>query len=207
MAIEMTCIGCGKILQIPEAAAGKKGKCPKCGTINVVPGDAPIETLVTAEVAEPPPLSHSRPSTGRVQEPAQQTPREWFCHVGGEKFGPIKEAEIKNWIREGRISPTDQVWTDSMSAWAPLSTVQGILGVVAVPPPERAPMTPVLTMPKRKCIRCGYAGHMGKKWDSWVVPVAIITAIFTMGLGLLFLLVPKHYNCPKCGATFDSSFD
>jgi len=41
---------------------------------------------------------------------------------------------------------------------------------------------------------------MAKKWDSWVVPVAIILAFFTAGLGLLLLLVPKKCTCPQCGA-------
>jgi hypothetical protein len=40
---------------------------------------------------------------------------------------------------------------------------------------------------------------MQKKWPGWVVPVAIITALFTGGLGLLFLLVPKKFKCPQCG--------
>ncbi len=44
---------------------------------------------------------------------------------------------------------------------------------------------------------------MTKKWDSWVVPVAIVVAIFTMGLGLLILLVPKKHHCPQCGSAFE----
>ena len=31
MAIELTCTGCGKVLHLPDASAGKKGKCPHCG--------------------------------------------------------------------------------------------------------------------------------------------------------------------------------
>ena len=61
---------------------------------------------------------------------------------------------------------------------------------------------PVLMAPQRRCA-CGYQGAMSKKWDSWVVPVAIVVAIFTMGLGLLFLLVPKKHRCPQCGSIFE----
>jgi hypothetical protein len=43
---------------------------------------------------------------------------------------------------------------------------------------------------------------MGKKWPGWVVPVAIITAFFTVGLGLLLLFVPKKLQCPQCGTFF-----
>ncbi len=31
MAIELTCTGCGKVLHLTDASAGKKGKCPHCG--------------------------------------------------------------------------------------------------------------------------------------------------------------------------------
>jgi ankyrin repeat protein len=37
MAIEMTCTGCGKVLHLPDAAAGKRGKCPHCGATLQVP--------------------------------------------------------------------------------------------------------------------------------------------------------------------------
>jgi len=37
MAIELTCPGCGKRLRVAESAAGKKGKCPACGTLVDIP--------------------------------------------------------------------------------------------------------------------------------------------------------------------------
>jgi len=37
MAIEITCTGCGKVLHLPDAADGKKGKCPHCGAMLQVP--------------------------------------------------------------------------------------------------------------------------------------------------------------------------
>jgi ankyrin repeat protein/phage FluMu protein Com len=33
MAIELTCTGCGKVLHMTDASAGKKGKCPACGAM------------------------------------------------------------------------------------------------------------------------------------------------------------------------------
>ena len=37
MAIELTCPGCGKRLRVADSAAGKKGKCPACGTVVEIP--------------------------------------------------------------------------------------------------------------------------------------------------------------------------
>ncbi len=51
MAIDVTCEGCGKTLSVDDSMAGKRGKCPKCGTVLVVPDDGPVR----AEVAAPEP--------------------------------------------------------------------------------------------------------------------------------------------------------
>jgi hypothetical protein len=40
MPIPVTCDGCGARFKAPDAAAGKKGKCPKCGQRIVVPAPA-----------------------------------------------------------------------------------------------------------------------------------------------------------------------
>ncbi len=36
MAIEFTCKNCNAILRVPDEHAGKKAKCPKCETLNVI---------------------------------------------------------------------------------------------------------------------------------------------------------------------------
>jgi predicted Zn finger-like uncharacterized protein len=52
--MQVTCTNCQSKIRVPDSAAGKKGKCPKCGTIIAIPAlDAPEEA--TAEpVAEAP---------------------------------------------------------------------------------------------------------------------------------------------------------
>ncbi|MGE0431618.1 MAG: hypothetical protein AB7K09_00975 [Planctomycetota bacterium] len=39
MAINFNCVNCGKAIGVPEKMAGRKGKCPACGTQLTVPGD------------------------------------------------------------------------------------------------------------------------------------------------------------------------
>ena len=73
----------------------------------------------------------------------------------------------------------------------------------STPPQFAQPQTPVLlSTPQRLCVRCGFQGYMPKEWDTWVLPVAIVVGVFTFGLGLLILLVPKIHRCPQCGANF-----
>ena len=38
MSIEMQCTGCGQTLRVGDDHAGKKARCPACGTITQVPG-------------------------------------------------------------------------------------------------------------------------------------------------------------------------
>ncbi len=49
MSIQFFCSNCGTPLTAPDNAAGKRGTCPKCKSLFVVPG-------VAAPIAEPPPL-------------------------------------------------------------------------------------------------------------------------------------------------------
>jgi predicted Zn finger-like uncharacterized protein len=49
MPIEVTCDGCGSRFRVADAAAGKKGKCKKCGAIVTVPVPAPEPVPAAAE--------------------------------------------------------------------------------------------------------------------------------------------------------------
>jgi hypothetical protein len=51
--IEVKCGKCGKGLKAPDSMAGKKAKCPGCGSIVVVP--QPMEEILDAEIIEPTP--------------------------------------------------------------------------------------------------------------------------------------------------------
>jgi hypothetical protein len=54
MAIQFSCSGCGNILRVGDEMAGRKGKCPKCGLINLVP--FPDGTLPPPPVAAAVPI-------------------------------------------------------------------------------------------------------------------------------------------------------
>lgn len=54
MAIQFQCPSCSRKLQVPEGAAGKKAKCPACGSIILIPPPLP-----TGPVSEAPPWGES----------------------------------------------------------------------------------------------------------------------------------------------------
>jgi predicted RNA-binding Zn-ribbon protein involved in translation (DUF1610 family) len=54
MAIKTPCISCGRTLSAPDTAAGKRARCPSCGTIQQLPGgEPPMDVLEPEPVAEP----------------------------------------------------------------------------------------------------------------------------------------------------------
>ncbi|MFP4356241.1 MAG: hypothetical protein ACLFUJ_14070 [Phycisphaerae bacterium] len=66
--IEFKCSNCGKQLRVKDDAAGKKGKCPQCGTELTVP-DAELVELQDADrpaAPPPPPPTHANPHSKPV---------------------------------------------------------------------------------------------------------------------------------------------
>ena len=81
MSIDFQC-ACGKTLRAPEAAQGKRARCPRCGAISVVPASAPVPSAGQAptdeyELKEMEPLRTPAAASTRlmpvVQAPARPT--------------------------------------------------------------------------------------------------------------------------------------
>ncbi|HUW58641.1 MAG TPA: hypothetical protein VMZ92_18540 [Planctomycetota bacterium] len=68
MAIEVRC-ECGKVLKVPEQHAGKRGKCPGCGKVLIVPMPEPKAPTPTP-IDEPEIHAPAQPKTPRAPEPA-----------------------------------------------------------------------------------------------------------------------------------------
>ncbi|MDR3444267.1 MULTISPECIES: RDD family protein [unclassified Dyella] len=41
----------------------------------------------------------------------------------GERHGPYKEVDVRQWLRSGQVSPDDLGWYEGMADWTPLSTL------------------------------------------------------------------------------------
>lgn len=49
--------------------------------------------------------------------------KQWHCYISGQKYGPVDEEVLRDWIRQGRIGPSDNVWTEGMEQWATAASV------------------------------------------------------------------------------------
>jgi len=54
MPIQVTCRSCQKVFNAPDSAAGKRAKCPSCGSPIDIPGTAAAPPVVPARPAPPP---------------------------------------------------------------------------------------------------------------------------------------------------------
>lgn len=80
---------------------------------------------------------------------------QWYCMTGGTRYGPTTEEEIRGWLAEGRLKPTDMVWAEGMPEWLPAgSALPGTPGAAApgpLPPlaPGALPPSPRYLKPHR----------------------------------------------------------
>lgn len=70
--IEFTCSRCGKQLMVQDEAAGKRGKCPKCGAILHVP-DAHSRPALEPETAQPTTKTDERARASSADAPDHQS--------------------------------------------------------------------------------------------------------------------------------------
>jgi hypothetical protein len=48
----------------------------------------------------------------------------WHCAINGTKYGPVSAQDLRDWLADGRLKPTDQVWTEGMPDWVAFNTVE-----------------------------------------------------------------------------------
>jgi uncharacterized RDD family membrane protein YckC len=67
----------------------------------------------------------------------------------GERHGPYKEDDVRQWLRSGQVSPADLAWYEGLADWQPLSVLFPAEAPVASAPadpgnPYAAPSAPLL---------------------------------------------------------------
>ncbi len=58
----------------------------------------------------------------------------WYYDLGGQRQGPVPEAELDRLLAAGTINPTTLVWCEGMANWTPLSQARPVAGGPAAVP-------------------------------------------------------------------------
>lgn len=106
MPIETICEGCGRRLRVLDEHAGKKARCPQCGTIYVVPDSS--DSSASEHV------NHELPPDGT---PDQEIERWQVQTPDGGVYGPVAKIELDQWYAEGRIPPDASLFRESDGQW------------------------------------------------------------------------------------------
>jgi Tfp pilus assembly major pilin PilA len=61
----------------------------------------------------------------------------------GQKYGPYSEANVRQWLREGKFAPDALAWREGMASWVPLASLFPATATDGpLPPPLAAPHIP-----------------------------------------------------------------
>ena len=110
--------------------------------------------------------------------------RKWHCNIGQQQYGPVDEDVLRQWIREGRLKPSDQVWTEGWAEWAPAGNVPGLFE--GAPPPADRGATVGIAPPGGTGGRTPITQLMGQGWEA-------MRGHWGIGIGffLLFMLITQ----------------
>jgi len=89
MAIKFLCHNCNNEVTAPDAAAGKKGKCPFCGHSNDIPAPLPPEELIPLAPVDEEAERQRAEEVARLREQE----RELLGELGGEEPVPLEHRE------------------------------------------------------------------------------------------------------------------
>ena len=95
--IRFDCLDCGKALKVDASRTGKKGKCPNCGEVFIVPAALPDHDVVASfddDVAVPD-YTRAKPSTK-------------FCHYCGGVIASLAEICPKCGVRQPDVQAADR---------------------------------------------------------------------------------------------------
>jgi hypothetical protein len=56
---------------------------------------------------------------------------QWYCLVNKEKYGPVSEEELRQWVTDGRLGGDDFVVQPGMTEWVKVAAVPQLAGLVS----------------------------------------------------------------------------
>jgi len=120
VAIETICSGCGQKLSVADENAGKRARCPACGHIYTIPAVSHLPT--GAPEFSPEPGSHFTDNSSPLEGPSHSSTSDeglqyWMRAVDGNEYGPVDQATLQRWFREGRVGPGYQIRISEFGNW------------------------------------------------------------------------------------------
>ncbi|HEX7814694.1 RDD family protein [Dyella sp.] len=104
----------------------------------------------------------------------------------GERHGPYKESDIRQWLRSGQVSRDDLGWYEGLADWQPFSVLFPDEQPTAATPPDMAPYTaPPIPQATTTTALEDYAGFW-QRFAAWLIDgliLAVPAAILFVATG------------------------
>src|SRR5438067_1712580 len=124
--IRFACGTCKERLVVPAHHAGRRGKCPNCGTVNRVPKASEfVGAEATASVTAVPPMEAAQ---GNEPQPAAVAPEV----IRADPVPPRSRENVNPSEPPARLVEVNPFDDAGMPVWMKLLIVGGILGVLVL---------------------------------------------------------------------------
>jgi hypothetical protein len=130
MGIRFGCPDCQHQLNVKDALAGKRGRCPNCqATFRIPRADQAWADPIESQAEAPPAVGTSGDVAvvsmgdrdrggGRFDPFAVEPGALWYARPqAGGQFGPASGETMRKWIDEGRIADDTWVWREGWAQW------------------------------------------------------------------------------------------
>ena len=123
MPIETICQTCARKLRVADEFAGKKARCPQCGTIYVVPGSVVPASVVPSQVVPSQPELRAGALDETLYRPRPDDEKWQVRTPDNRVYGPVPKSELDQWVAEGRVPAEASLQSESAAYWRPAAEV------------------------------------------------------------------------------------
>lgn len=129
----ITCSNCESKIRVPDSAAGKKGKCPKCGTVIAIPAtepgdeDAPAEAIAPSEPAAEEPVAEEAAGSPFAFSDEPPAPKK-----GSRKADPLEDEVVEEPVEDEYAEEGEPKKKTGAKESPTLSMVSMILGILSL---------------------------------------------------------------------------
>ena len=124
----------------------------------------------------------------------------------GERHGPYKEDDVREWLRSGKVSPADLAWYEGLADWQPLSVLfrdDVPSAGPAADAPHAAPGAPLQALPQTTAAALEDHAGFWKRFGAWLIDYVILfipTVLIFMSTGTMDAFM-QYWTQVKSGAS------
>ncbi|HKR76740.1 MAG TPA: RDD family protein [Rhodanobacter sp.] len=106
----------------------------------------------------------------------------------GERHGPYKEEDVRQWLRNGQVKGSDLAWREGLADWQPLSTLFPDVTPDAAPAadnPYSAPSAPMQNLPQTTAAALEDHAGFWKRVAAYILDAILLYIVFRV-IGTFF---------------------